>query len=68
MDECNAMHAYARPWETAPKDKEKHTDLELNDVFFLHDQEKDSSYWEKHTHSMQHLAVRIGSGEISEHG
>lgn len=43
--------------EMAPKDKEKKTDLELNDVLFLHDQDKESSYWEKHTHSMQHLAV-----------
>lgn len=43
--------------EMAPKDKEKRTELELNDVLFLHDQDKESSYWEKHTHSMQHLAV-----------
>jgi hypothetical protein len=40
------------------EDKEKKTDLELNDVFFLHDKERDGSYWHTHTHSMQHLAVR----------
>ena len=42
--------------EMAPKDGESRTQVELSDVLFLHDQYRESSYWQKHTHSMQHLA------------
>lgn len=47
-----------RVWclELAPKDKSQQTDLELNDVFFLHDDQRESSFWQRQAHSMQHLA------------
>jgi len=32
--------------------------MEFPDVLFLHHENRDSSYWDKHTHSMQHLAAK----------